>query len=88
MIVSVKKIKAKRTQKMPIRVKMKRDESNNGKGPYRESSEPCEAVMMNRRRFRGVIEDFKFSKRANEHPKHVIHFPITSKGSINSSHAK
>ena len=52
---------------------MKRDESDNGKGPYRENDEPCEAVITNRRRFRGLVEDFRFPKRVNEHPKHVVY---------------
>ena len=64
---------------------MKRDESDNGKGPYRENGEPCEAVITNRRRFRGLVEDFRFPKRANELPKHVVYFPVASKSSNNSS---
>ena len=64
---------------------MKQNESNKGKEPYLENGEPCEAVMMNRRRFRGPVEDFKFPKRANELPKHVVYFPVTSKSSNNSS---
>ena len=29
---------------------------------------------MNRRRFRSLVEDFKFPKRVDVHPKHVVYF--------------